>query len=86
MTVPTDSLPDDPGTLKAMLLAERTCAGRLEQIIKEMQRHRLGRLRPVHERLLAILKGSTKLFADETTAPVLDPGRNVSMTLKHLLS
>src|ERR1700694_1775140 len=32
-------------------------------------------LRPVHERLLARLKGSTKLFADETTAPVLDPGR-----------
>ena len=32
-------------------------------------------LRPVHERLLAILKTSPKLFADETTAPVLDPGR-----------
>jgi transposase len=32
-------------------------------------------LRPVHERLLMRLKGSTKLFADETTAPVLDPGR-----------
>jgi transposase len=32
-------------------------------------------LRPVHERLLAVLKSSTKLFADETTAPVLDPGR-----------
>jgi transposase len=32
-------------------------------------------LRPVHERLLAILKSSTKLFADETPAPVLDPGR-----------
>jgi hypothetical protein len=30
-------------------------------------------LRPVHERLLAIVKGSTKLFADETTAPVPDP-------------
>jgi transposase len=29
----------------------------------------------VHERLLAALKCSTKLFADETTAPVLDPGR-----------
>src|ERR1700722_19522213 len=43
MTVPTDSLPDDPGTLKAMLLAERTRAERLEQIIKEMQRHRFGR-------------------------------------------
>jgi transposase len=32
-------------------------------------------LRPVHEQLLATLKTSTKLFADETTAPVLDPGR-----------
>jgi hypothetical protein len=32
-------------------------------------------LRPVHERLLTALKASTKLFADETTAPVLDPGR-----------
>src|SRR5271167_3746646 len=43
MAAPTDSLPDDPGTLKAMLLAERTRAERLEQIIKEMQRHRFGR-------------------------------------------
>jgi transposase len=43
MTVPADSLPDDPDTLKAMLLAERTRAERLEQIIKEMQRHRFGR-------------------------------------------
>lgn len=32
-------------------------------------------LRPVHERLLAKLKSSPKLFADETTAPVRDPGR-----------
>src|SRR6201993_4131765 len=32
-------------------------------------------LRPVHERLLMALKASPKLFADETTAPVLDPGR-----------
>jgi hypothetical protein len=32
-------------------------------------------LRPLHERLLMKIKGSTKLFADETTAPVLDPGR-----------
>lgn len=32
-------------------------------------------LRPVHERLLEQLKTSPKLFADETTAPVLDPGR-----------
>ncbi len=32
-------------------------------------------LKPVQARLLARLKTSTKLFADETTAPVLDPGR-----------
>jgi transposase len=43
MTVMADTLPDDPGTLKAMLLAERARAERLEQIIKELQRHRFGR-------------------------------------------
>ena len=37
-------------------------------------------LRPVHERLLMTLKGSAKLFADETTAPVLDPGRGRTKT------
>ena len=37
-------------------------------------------LRPVHERLLDKLKASTKLFADETTAPVLDPGRGRTKT------
>src|SRR5271169_265011 len=43
MTVLADALPDDPSTLKAMLLAERARAERLEQIIKELQRHRFGR-------------------------------------------
>ncbi|MET4222642.1 transposase [Bradyrhizobium sp. LB14.3] len=37
-------------------------------------------LRPVHERLLGRLKGSTKLFADETTATVLNPGRGKTKT------
>ena len=37
-------------------------------------------LRPVHERLLDELKASAKLFADETTAPVLDPGRGRTKT------
>jgi transposase len=37
-------------------------------------------LRPVHQRLLDILKRSTRLFADETTAPVLDPGRGRTKT------
>ena len=37
-------------------------------------------LRPIHERLLGHLKASSKLFADETTAPVLDPGRGRTKT------
>ena len=43
MTVLADALPDDPGTLKAMLIAERVQNERLRQIIKELQRHRFGR-------------------------------------------
>jgi transposase len=38
-----DALPDDPETLKAMLIAERVRSERLVQIIKELQRHRFGR-------------------------------------------
>jgi hypothetical protein len=41
--MPNDALPDDPATLKAMLLAERCESERLRQIIKELQRHRFGR-------------------------------------------
>jgi len=33
-------------------------------------------LKPVHDALLVYLKRSTKLFMDETPAPVLDPGRD----------
>jgi len=37
-------------------------------------------LRPLHERLLMRLKSSGRLFADETTLPVLDPGRGCTKT------
>ena len=37
-------------------------------------------LEPVHGRLLDHLRASMKLFADETTAPVLDPGRGRTKT------
>ncbi|MFI5023056.1 MAG: IS66 family transposase [Alphaproteobacteria bacterium] len=37
-------------------------------------------LRPLHARLLDQLRASPKLFADETTAPVLDPGRGRTKT------
>ena len=43
MTGLADALPDDVETLKAMLLAERARGERLDQIIKELQRHRFGR-------------------------------------------
>ena len=43
MAAVADALPDDPGALKAMLLAERAQNERLRQIIKELQRHRFGR-------------------------------------------
>jgi transposase len=37
-------------------------------------------LKPLHTRLLERLKASGKLLADETTAPVLDPGRGRTKT------
>src|SRR3954451_479947 len=42
--------------------------------------HAAWHLRPLHERLLARLKQRPKLFADETTMPVLDPGRGRTKT------
>jgi hypothetical protein len=41
--MPSDALPDNPDTLKTMLLAERMQNERLRQIIKELQRYRFGR-------------------------------------------
>ena len=37
-------------------------------------------LRPLRDKLLQELRASAKLFADETTAPVLDPGRGRTKT------
>ena len=37
-------------------------------------------LRPIQERLLAHIRSSPRIFADETTAPVLDPGRGRTKT------
>jgi transposase len=42
--------------------------------------HAARELRPVHARLVEILKASPRLFADETRAPVLDPGRGRTKT------
>jgi hypothetical protein len=42
--------------------------------------HAAWHLRPLHERLLGKLRQRPKLFADETTMPVLDPGRGRTKT------
>jgi transposase len=42
--------------------------------------HATWHLRPLHERRLMKLKGYGRLFADETTAPLLDPGRGRTKT------
>jgi transposase len=39
-------------------------------------------VRPLHERMLALMMTAARLFADETTAPVLDPGRGRTKTGK----
>lgn len=54
------ALPDDPETLKAMLLAERCESERLRQIIKELQRHRFGRRAETLPEDQMLLKTSSK--------------------------
>jgi transposase len=74
--VPSDNLPDDPETLKAMLLAERHESERLRQIIKELQRHRFGRKAetlPEEQMLLGLedvqqVAACTEAGQDETAA------------------
>ena len=53
-----DALPDDPSTLKAMLIAEWIRSERLVQIIKDLQRHRFGRRA---EKVGAILPGAVAI-------------------------
>ncbi|MEH6721862.1 MAG: IS66 family transposase [Aurantimonas endophytica] len=78
MNLVADTLPDDPGTLKAMLIAERLRAERLVQIIKELQRHRFGRRAetlPEDQLLLGLEEVEQGFAADEaaeeTAAPAL---------------
>ena len=71
-------LPDDPATLKAMLLAERARASRLEQIIKELQRHRFGRRAetlPEDQLLLALEEAEQVEAGHEAEGEQSDPTR-----------
>ena len=66
MATPTKSLPDDPASLKALLLAERAQNERLRQIIKEFQRHRFGRRAESlpEDQLLLALEEAEQIEAD----------------------
>lgn len=89
MTATADMLPDDPGTLKAMLLAERARAERLEQIIKELQRHRFGRRAeklPEDQFLLALEDLEQVLAGSEAAAENADPSARTKRAAKRRLN
>ena len=68
MPASPESLPDDPATLKALVIAERERNARLVQIIKEMQRHRFGRRAetlPEDQMLLALEEVEQTAAGDE---------------------
>ena len=85
MAVVADTLPDDPGTLKAMVLAERARAERLEQIIKELQRHRFGRRAetlPEDQLLLGLEEADQAEAAGAAKTEHAVPGERASRSAK----
>ncbi|HEY7232230.1 MAG TPA: IS66 family transposase [Pseudolabrys sp.] len=85
MTVVADSLPDDPSTLKAMLIAERTQNDRLRQIIKELQRHRFGRRAetlPEDQMLLGLEDVEQVAASGEAKIDAANPSERASRSTK----
>jgi transposase len=85
MTVVADSLPDDPSTLKAMLIAERTQNERLRQIIKELQRHRFGRRAetlPEDQMLLGLEDVEQVAASGEAKIDAVNPTERVNRSAK----
>lgn len=81
VTTRPDSLPDYVETLKALLVAERVAVRqRRPSTLADWVGRGAWWLRPLHARLLDELRASPKLSADETAAPVLDPGRGRTKT------
>src|SRR3989442_7246662 len=82
-------LPDDPATLKAMLLAERARAERLEQIIKELQRHRFGRRAetlPEDQMLLGLEEVEQAEAAGEAQAEETAPAERAARAAKRRMN
>jgi transposase len=83
--MPSDALPDDSETLKAMLLAERVESERLRQIIKEMQRHRFGRRAetlPADQMLLGLEDVEQAAASDEALADQTAPAERAARAHK----
>jgi transposase len=79
--MPSDALPDDSETLKAMLLAERCESERLRQIIKELQRHRFGRRAetlPEDQMLLGLEDVEQTVASDAATADQSAPAERAA--------
>ena len=86
MTTRADTLPDDPGLLKAMLLAERAESERLRQIIKELQRHRFGRRAeslPEDQLLLALEEVEQVEAAGHAEIAERTPAERTARSAKH---
>ncbi len=78
MTAPAQALPDDPDTLKAMLLEERAESERLRLIIKALQRHRFGRRAeslPEEQLGLALEEAEQSEAEDHAGAEAAEPAR-----------
>jgi transposase len=89
MTVAADALPDDPGTLKAMLIAERVQNDRLRQIIKELQRHRFGRRAetlPEDQMLLGLEDVEQAAAGDEAKIDAANPVERANRSAKRRLN
>ncbi len=89
MTVAADALPDDPGTLKAMLIAERVQNDRLRQIIKELQRHRFGRRAetlPEDQMLLGLEEVEQVAASSEAAGETTNPAERTSRSAKRRMN
>ncbi len=85
MTSLADTLPDDPATLKAMVLAERERADRLAPIIREMQRHRFGRRAetlPLDQMELGLEEVQQEEAAEAAREEKADPAKRAAAAAK----
>lgn len=89
MTALADALPDDPGALKAMLLAERARAERLEQIIRELRRRRFGRRAetlPEDQLLLGLEEVEQAAASSEAEGEAAAPTERARRTVKRRMN